>query len=153
MNLTPHFSLEEFTASDTAARQGIDNTLPTNMIRTATDTCLMLESIRAFLSKTAGSDISIDITSGYRCLSLNRAIGSADTSDHPKAMAADIKAPDFGTPYEVCMALVPHINELGIGQMIYEFGSWTHVSTRTPNNLVNRIITIDKRGVQAGIVA
>jgi hypothetical protein len=41
---------------------------------------------------------------------------------------------------------------LGIGQLIYEFESWVHVSTRIPDKIINRIITINKRGVSAGIL-
>jgi hypothetical protein len=83
---------------------------------------------------------------------LNRAIGSGDTSDHRKAMAADFRAPSFGTPLQVCKALAPVVSVLGIGQLILEFNSWVHVSTRPSDKIINRIITISKAGTQAGIV-
>jgi hypothetical protein len=51
------------------------------------------------------------ISSGYRCLALNRAIGSSDTSDHIKAMAADFRAPAFGSPLEVSKALLAAAGE------------------------------------------
>lgn len=152
MNLSPHFTDHEFTASDMAERRGIDNSLPSALLANAEGTARMLESIRTYLSKRAGRDIPVQITSGYRCPALNRAIGSSDASDHTKAMAADIKAPAFGTAFEVATALAPHVSELGIGQLIHEFGSWVHVSTRVPSNPVNRIITIDKAGTHLGIV-
>jgi hypothetical protein len=31
------------------------------------------------------------------------------------------------------------------------FGTWVHVSTRIPDKIINRIITIDKDGTRAGI--
>jgi len=153
VNLSTHFTLAEFTASETAARLGIDNDLPTALAATARETCEMLEHVRSLLSKLAQRDVAVQITSGYRCLALNRAIGSSDSSDHVRAQAADIKVPAFGSPLKVCEALAPHLSTLGIGQLIHEFGSWVHVSTRTPSNPVNRIITIDRLGTRAGILA
>ena len=150
--ISPHFSIEEFTASDTALRLGIDNTLPPELMANARATAMMLERIRAHLIYMRGRPVPIILTSGYRCPELNRAIGSTDTSDHRQAMAADCRAPDFGAPYEVCTALAPVVSLLNIGQLIYEFGSWIHISTRIPDKAVNRIITINKRGTHAGIV-
>lgn len=149
--LTANFSLAEFTASDTARRQHIDNTLPDALRVTAVQTCSMMERIRARLCTLAGREIPIAVTSGYRCAALNSAIGSVATSDHPRAMAVDFKAPAFGTPYEISKALAPLVSELGIGQLIHEFGTWVHVSTRRPSSDVNRIITISSHGTVAGI--
>jgi zinc D-Ala-D-Ala carboxypeptidase len=73
-------------------------------------------------------------------------------SDHLRAMAADFKAPAFGTPLEVCRALAPHLDDLGIGQLIHEFGTWVHVSTRRPEREVNRTLTISHAGTMPGIV-
>jgi uncharacterized protein YcbK (DUF882 family) len=112
----------------------------------------MLERIRAYLVSDSGKNIPIIITSGYRCPQLNRAIGSSDTSDHRKALAADFRAPAYGTPLQVCKALAPVVSVLGIGQLILEFNSWVHVSTRPSDKIINRIITISKAGTQAGIV-
>ena len=151
MNLTAHFTLEEFTASETATRRGIDNTLPAALQQTAVDTCEMMERIRTQLARLAGRDIPIVVTSGYRSPALNAAIGSAPGSDHPRAMAVDFKAPAFGTPFEVARALVPMVSEIGIGQLIHEFGSWVHVSTRRPAKEVNRVITISGRGTEFGV--
>ena len=149
--LTAHFSLAEFTASDTAKRQHIDNSLPDSLRVTAVQTCSMMERIRARLCTLAGRDISIAVTSGYRCVALNAAIGSVATSDHPRAMAVDFKAPGFGTPFQIATALAPFVSEMGIGQLIHEFGAWVHVSTRRPSSDVNRIITISTHGTVVGI--
>ncbi|CAN5719979.1 hypothetical protein BH10PSE18_BH10PSE18_50310 [soil metagenome] len=151
MNLTEHFTEAEFVASETASRQGLDNRLPGGLRPTAVLTCEMMERIRAELSRLAGREISIVVTSGYRAPAVNRAVGSSDTSDHPRATAVDFKAPAFGTPFEIASALAPKVSELGIGQLIHEFGTWVHVSTRKPAKDVNRIITISKRGTEAGI--
>ena len=152
MNLSPHFTVAEFTASQTAARRGIDNSLPASLLMAAGDTALMLEQIRDKLSRLAGRTVPIIITSGYRCPDLNTAIGSSAGSDHIRAMAADFRAPAYGTPYEIARALAPHVSELEIGQLIHEYGGWVHVSTRRPEKQLNRIITISRRGVDVGVV-
>lgn len=152
MKLTQHFTVEEFTASSTAARLGIDNSLPATMLPQAQATAEMMERIRSFLSERAGEDIPVSPSSGYRCPALNRAIGSSDTSDHPKMMAVDFRAPKFGSPLAVCRALVPHMTELGIGQLIYEH-TWVHVSSRAPDKAINRVLTVQgPKKYAAGIV-
>lgn len=150
-SLTRYFDVEEFTASDTAARRGIDNQLPDDLRGAAMSTALMLEGIRDHLSTLAGRQIPIMISSGYRSPALNLAIGSSSTSDHPKACAADIKAPDFGSAFAIASALSSVVDDLHIGQLIYEFGAWVHVSTKMVGNPINRIITIDRLGTQVGI--
>ncbi len=151
MQLTPHFSLEEFTFSETAVRQGIDNTLPKELIARAIETAQMMERIRAYLSVIKGKDVPIFITSAYRCLLLNRALGSKDTSGHPRMEAIDWRAPTFGTPYEVCLALQRSVNPLQIGQLIHEYGRWIHTGTRMVDKPVNRVITY-KPGVVLPLV-
>lgn len=143
--MTPHFSLAEFTASDTAARLGIDNSLPDELRDNAMKTLQMMERIRLHINAP------ITITSGYRCEALNRAIGSKPGSDHTLAFAVDFKAPKAGTPAEIAKSLGLVIDMLGIGQLILEFGSWVHVSYCSPSKAINRIITIDKNGTRAGI--
>lgn len=152
MQLSPHFTVAEFTASDTALRLGIDNSLPATLLLEAQRTCEMLERIRERLARVLREEVPIVVTSGYRCLALNRAIGSADSSDHVRGMAVDFKAARFGTALQVAQLLAPSVNDLGIGQLIHEFGSWVHVSTRHPDKQINRIITISRRGTEVGIV-
>lgn len=151
MKLSPHFTAAEFCASDTAHRMGIDNDLPLELVDEAKNTAAMLESIRAHLSSVKGYPVEIIVTSGYRCEELNQRIGSSPGSDHIRMAAIDFRAPGFGSPLEVCRALVPVFASLRIGQLIAEFGSWIHVSTRSPDKAINRIITINKSGVHAGI--
>ena len=143
--MTPHFSLEEFTASDTAARLGIDNRLPDELRENALKTLEMMERIRFHI------DAPISITSGYRCKALNGVIGSKPGSDHTLALACDFCAPKAGTPLQIAASLAPVIKIIGIGQLILEFGTWVHVSTRIPDKIINRVITIDKDGTRAGI--
>jgi len=148
--LTEHFSLEEFTFTE---HRNIDNTLPRDLVPNAIATCQMLERIRAALGQAKGREIPMYLTSGYRCLTLNRSVGSADTSDHVRGFAGDWHAPDFGTPYEVAMFLKDHVDQLNIGQLIHEFGRWVHCGVPRPANLINRVITIDGQGPRAGILS
>ena len=154
--MTPHFTLADFEASATAKAKRIDNALPTNLMPAALATLEMLERIRAHLCALAGHDVPIIISSGYRSPALNAAIGSTSTSDHPKGMAADWTAPRFGSPFDICTALAPHVSGLAIGQLINERvrgGAWVHTSTRMPLSAANRIITIGDAGTVVGIVA
>ena len=150
--MTPHFTLAEFTRSDTARRHRVDNTLPADLMPNALQTLQMLERIRAYLSQQAGGEVPIIITSGYRSPAVNALVGSGKTSDHLQACAVDWRAPSFGTAFEVARALAPQVGALGIGQLIHEYGDWVHTSTRMPTKMVNRIITIGHAGVTAGIV-
>lgn len=150
MNLTKNFTLGELTYSATAVRDGLDNTPSVAVIAELQQTANMLQRIRDYLSVLRGRDTPMSDISGYRALKVNRAVGSSDTSDHVKGMAADFKTAGM-TPYDVCLALAPKMAELGIGQLINEL-TWVHVGRPVPAKAVNRIITIDGHGTRPGIV-
>lgn len=155
MNLSDNFTLHEFCRSETAVRRGIPNNLPVDLLSNAKATAQMLQRIRTYLSKLAGREIPMRITSGYRCITLNRSLGSSDTSDHVQALAADWEAPAFGSPTDICEALAPMVGALQIGQLINEYpdrDGWVHTSVRLPNKLINRVITITARGTSVGIL-
>jgi hypothetical protein len=148
--LTPHFSLEELVRSSTADRYRLDNTPTIDVLRCLQVTAELLEKVRLQLGRP------VIVTSGYRSLAVNRAVGGVKTSDHTTGQAADIVSPAFGTPYQVARALVTMVSVLGIGQLILEgIGGkqWVHVSTHVPPNPSNRILTITDAGMQLGIVA
>lgn len=129
--LSQHFLLSEFVRSETAARQGIDNTPPPEVILNLIRLAARLERVRALLG------VPLHISSGYRCLELNRAIGSSDTSRHVRGLAADFQAPAFGTPLEVCRRIADQAYrydaadpnkasyDLAWDQLIYEH-TWAH---------------------------
>ena len=75
-----------------------------------------------------GEHIPIDLNSGFRCLKHNRHEGSNDTSEHPKATAADPETPNCMTSEEFAELAeqVPEFREGGIG--IY--ATWIHVDVR-----------------------
>ena len=134
MNLSPHFTYSEFTRSDTALRLGIVNDLPINLVHNAMTTAAMLERIRTFLVAP------MMVSSGFRCYELNKAIGSKDTSDHVKALACDFTLQDM-SPFVVAKKLSEVMDELQIGQLIYEH-TWIHVGVPIPDKVINRILTV-----------
>jgi uncharacterized protein YcbK (DUF882 family) len=147
MQLSPHFTLEEFVRSDQAVRHGINNDLPAELLDEARRTAEMLERVRAELG------VPLLLTSGYRCLPLNALLGSKPDSDHPRAMAADIR-PQGLHFIRAAEILSRRVDALGIGQLILEYpdrDGWVHVSTRKPTNPVNRVITITAKGTVSGI--
>ena len=83
-----YFSIKEFTRSATADRLKIDNSLPPELLDAATYTLQRLDDIREGYGKP------IIITSGYRCQTLNKAVGGKSNSQHLKAQAADLQWDD-----------------------------------------------------------
>jgi zinc D-Ala-D-Ala carboxypeptidase len=148
MQLTPHFSLEELTHSDTAARLGIDNTPAADVIEQLQATAEMMERVREILGAP------IVISSGYRCLALNRSLGSKDTSAHVFGRAVDFTCPGFGPPLAVAERLSSRLAVLGFDQLIHEFRRWVHIG-RAAGERVPRgeLLTIDARGTRAGLLA
>lgn len=143
MNLSPHFTYAEFTRSDTALRLGLTNDLPCELVHNAKATAAMLERIRAFLG------MPMTVTSGYRCLELNRAIKSKDTSDHVQGLACDFVCP-LTPPLLLAQRLATVMEQLFIGQLIYEH-TWIHVGVPVPENPNNRILTVQPWGYSIGV--
>lgn len=92
MQLSRHFSLMELARSETADAHRIREQYPPPDNAIANLRALaenVLEPAREALGE------AILVTSGYRCPALNHAVGSADTSDHIRGKAADLKARDM----------------------------------------------------------
>ena len=86
MQLSKHFTLEEFEKSQTATRKGITNKAGAGEIKNLGDFCYeVLEPVRAKFDKP------VTITSGYRSPELSEAIGSKATSQHCLGEAADFE--------------------------------------------------------------
>lgn len=84
--LSPHFSLAEMTASDTARRIGDPNQPGATEIAALRTLCeRVLEPIRAHFGKP------VRVNSGYRSVDTNFAVGSSGTSQHRRGEAADIE--------------------------------------------------------------
>lgn len=143
MRLARHFSLDEFEVSETAARLGIDNRAPPEVVNALMYTAQGLEVVRQALGGHP-----VIITSGYRSPELNRAVGGSASSQHMKGQAADIIVPGFGRPIEVCRRIL----EVGVvfDQLIHEFGGWAHISfVQAGARLM--VLTIDRQGTRRGL--
>lgn len=125
----PNFTYKEFIESDTAKRLNISN-IPndnewSNLEILSTQ---VLQPVRQEFGR-------IKITSGYRCLELNTAIGSSKSSSHIKGEASDFK------PIEQGISLIDIIEfiytKLDFRELILEYGlsGWVHVSYRRNGNL------------------
>jgi zinc D-Ala-D-Ala carboxypeptidase len=144
--LTEHFTLEEFTDSQTASRQGINNVPAAssqerkNIQRTAE----VMERVRTILG-----DKPILISSGYRSPKVNAAVGGSKSSAHMVGLAVDFSCPGFGTPRAICKKLEPQMKDLGIDQLIHEFTTWVHLGLRdsAPRAMA---LTIDNKGTRSG---
>ncbi|KUZ70659.1 peptidase M15 [Burkholderia ubonensis] len=120
MQLTPHFTLEELTRSDTARARQIDNTPSPAAAANLRRLAQTLERVRALLGGKP-----MQITSGYRSPALNRAVGGVSTSAHAQGLAADFVCSGYGPPVDVCRALAA--SDLPFDQVINEFGRWVHI--------------------------
>lgn len=119
--ISKYFTLGEAKTSEKAVEKGIDNTIPKLIIPVVFTTGAKMDRVREFLAKP------IHVNSWYRCLELNRLLGSKDTSQHVKGEAVDFICPAFGTPLQIARALVPVLSELEIDQLILEH-TWIHTS-------------------------
>ena len=142
MNLTEHFTLDELTSSETAERNGWDNTPNETELANLKRLALFLEDI-----KTALGGKPIMVSSGYRGKQVNDAVGSKDSSQHRTGCAVDFRVPQL-TPDQVVKAIVA--SGLPYDQVIREFDRWTHLSIpNTPETAPRRqVLIIDKLGVR-----
>lgn len=143
MNLSQHFTLDEFTLSGEASRRGISNDAPADLLPVLKRTALGMETVRVRLG-----GMPILISSGFRSLALNRALGSKDTSQHVKGEAVDFICPRYGSPTNIVAALKD--SDVPYDQLILEFAQqgrgWVHVSfSASPRR---QAFALDERGVQ-----
>ncbi len=143
MNLSPHFTLAEMTATD---HRTLDNTPneaeKANLKRLA----LFLEQVKVIL---LGKPIMVN--SAFRSKAVNDAVGSKDSSQHRIGCAADIRVPGM-TPDQVVRAVIA--SGVGYDQIIREFDRWTHISipSRDGDKPRRQALIIDKTGTRPFIV-
>ena len=126
MMLSKHLSLSELTKSDTAIRKGIDNTPNDQEVENLILLCNeILEPVREHYG------IPFAPNSGFRCLDLNRAIGSSDKSQHVSGKAVDFEISGLDNK-EVALWVMENCD---FDQLILEFykegepsSGWVHCS-------------------------
>lgn len=140
MYLSTHFTIEEMVHSQEAARAGIANDPPPEVVEQLYRTAYEMELVRLELDSKP-----ILISSGYRCIDLNRILGSKDTSQHVHGQAIDFTCPTFGSPRDIVIQL--RDSNLDFDQLIWEFSRWVHISFSDHNR--REILTIDSMGARA----
>jgi hypothetical protein len=142
MNLTPHFTLEELTASETAERNGWDNSPNDAELANLTRLADFLEQVKVVLD---GKPIMI--SSGLRTKKVNDAVGSKDSSQHRTGCAADFRVPGM-TPDDVVRKIMA--SGISFDQVIREFDRWTHISIPNSDDTSPRkqALIIDKAGTR-----
>lgn len=142
MQLSPNFSLEELTRSETAARNGWDNTPNDAELENLKRLAVLLQQV-----KSAVGGRPVMINSGFRSKLVNDAVGSRDTSQHRLGCAADLRVPSM-TPREVIEACIAA--KVPFDQIILEFDSWTHISVPNKSDGVPRgsRLIIDRNGTR-----
>ena len=126
MKLSDHFSLSELTKSDTAVRKGIPNVPKDEEVENLIMVC---SEIQETVRVQYGIPFIPNIC--YRCLELNRAIGSSDRSQHVQGKAVDFEIPGVDNK-EVALWVKENCD---FDQLILEFykegeptSGWVHCS-------------------------
>ena len=126
MQISDHFTLSELTKSSTAERMGIANEPGSTEVENLIMVCdQILEPVRNHYG------IPFAPNSGFRCLQLNRAIGSSGNSQHVKGEAVDFEVPGIANK-EVALWVMENCE---FDQLILEFykedipdSGWVHCS-------------------------
>jgi zinc D-Ala-D-Ala carboxypeptidase len=143
LRLSEHFTLEEMTRSQLAARHGIINQ-PND---------IQLENLKTLakgmeLVRTKLDSLPIDISSGFRCEALNDLLGSKRTSQHIMGLACDWTCDRYahvGRVFEVVAE-----SSVPFDQLILEYNSWIHISFPEEGAEPKRqVLKIDKSGVRS----
>jgi hypothetical protein len=143
VKLSENFTLTEYTKSQTALRQGIDNTPNEEHLEKAK---LLFANVVQPVRNHFGPTV---INSGYRGPALNEAVGGSSKSQHCKGEAVDIECP--GVPnWEVAKFIE---DELDFDQLILEFytpgipdSGWVHVSYKAEGNRKSVLTAMKENG-------
>ena len=149
MQLSKHFTLEEFEKSQTATRKGIKNKAGSGEVKSLGDLCYeILEPVRAKFDKP------VTVTSGFRSEELCEAIGSKKTSQHAKGQAVDFEIggiPNIKIAYWI-------ENNCDFDQLILEYycptdgaKGWVHVSYNEAGANRKQVLTFDGKQYSNGL--
>ena len=143
VRLSKNFTLQEFTKSQTAIRQGIDNTPGGLHLNNAK---VLFEKVVQPVRNNFGVTV---INSGYRGPALNEAVGGSSNSQHCKGEAVDIECPGTGN-YDVAKWIEENCD---FDQLILEFytpgipdSGWVHVSYKAEGNRKSVLTAMKENG-------
>lgn len=129
------FTLNELTKSSTATKYHIDNSPSADIVRNLQyGVNMVLDPLRRLYGKP------IIITSGYRCLELNKRVGGVANSWHTQGNAADIHVASLTEAHKIFSNLqkIPSVDTA-----LFEHsksGQWLHVQwnmNKTPRHHFN----------------
>lgn len=127
MNLSENFSLEAFERSHRAVKEGINNSMPENLIPNAVALCMNV------WQPTREKFGEISESSGYRCPELNQLLGSKSSSSHPRGEALD-GVPKYAPIAEVFDWMRKNLEYDQIILERVDGREWIHASYREGNN-------------------
>ena len=142
--LSKHFTLSEVVKSETAVRKNIDNSPSEEVISNLTELCTnVMEPIREHFGKP------IRVTSGYRCVALNKAIGGSSRSQHCALngdAAIDFEFYDMNMDLEEVYQWIVRESKLPFDQCIAEFlpSGWIHISYSSDGGNRGKITRAEK---------
>lgn len=140
-----YFTLQEFVHSDKAIAMKIENIPTFQQVENLRKLGLMLDKIR----KRIG--MRVDITSGFRCKKLNKAVGGSDRSQHLDGEAGDCVCADNRLFFDTAKEMMES-GEIEVGQLIWEYGTkdcpeWVHISIpNVERGLYNQVLYIGVAG-------
>ena len=140
--ISTYFTQDELTASDYAARYGMNNEPDQRALESLRYTALHLDRVRSLLGAP------VLVSSGYRSPRVNEAVGGSKRSQHILGQAVDFIAPTFGSPRAVALCVAE--SHIPFDQLILEYGRWVHISF-TQHNPRGDVLTITTQGTTKGI--
>lgn len=148
MKLSRNFYLRELTKSEAAARGGLDNTPPPDVIER-----LKLVAINILQPVRDHYGIAFAPNSGYRSPKVNTAVGGSKTSQHMTGEAVDFEVPGISNYDLACWIR----DNLEFDQLILEFynsgqpsSGWVHCSYKKHGNR-KQCLTIGRAGTKLGL--
>ncbi len=149
MQLSKNLSLAEVLRSESAKRNNISNT-PTkehlaNLVSIALN---VFQPIRDHFL------VPIHISSGYRSVALNKAVGGSNTSQHSKGQALDIDMDGTKITNKQIFDFIK--DNIEFDQLIWEFGTdknpdWVHVSYAKGKNRKQILKAVRRNGKESYI--
>lgn len=143
MNLSLHFTLEELTRTEVRQYANVpDQRAEGNLRRLAAQ----LELVRYLLGTP------LLVSSGYRSVLVNQAVGGSPTSKHMEGCAADFISPGYGPPLSIAEKIAA--SSIEFDQLIHEYGRWVHFGVASEGRKPRyQLLTIDSHGVRSGLYA
>lgn len=146
MQLTKNFELSELIKSQTASRFNLDNTPNESVIKNLKLLCeKVLQPIRDNFDKP------VIITSGYRSIAVNNAVGGSSKSQHCFGQAADFDIPGIAN-YDLAVWIKDNLNYDQLILECYTGGNsgWIHVGYSSAHK--NQELTFNGRQYFNGLI-